>query len=124
MYQKPIEIRARLRKPYYANFLDYFHDNSNEDHFYKILQNKCSNHLIKSKILETNYKYPFNNEGFYFKNDNIKCYDKNGTECLIEDCIDRDVVMKLTIINYDFTDKERIVGCCIKVKKISIKADK
>jgi hypothetical protein len=54
MYQKPIEIRARLRKPYYANFLDYFHDNSNEDHFYKILQNKCSNHLIKSKILETN----------------------------------------------------------------------
>jgi hypothetical protein len=124
-YKKPIFIRARLRKHNYANFLEYFHTNKKDDHFYKLLSNYSSDHLIKTCVQESEYKSVFDEEGFYFKKDNLVCYDKFNKVCLIENCIDQDVVMKLTIILYDFMDDEkRLVGCCIKVKEIRIKNDR
>ncbi len=117
-YSKPIyiSIKARLRQPTYANFLEYYHKGSaDNDHFYKYLVKLSTEHKLFMKDAES-FKLSFTQEGFYFKTlDIVKCKNAIGKPCLLEDLLDRDVVFKLKILPYDFLTPEgkQIIGISI-----------
>jgi hypothetical protein len=122
---KTYNIKAVLRNYNFANYYDYFHNNSLEDYFYKIivketniLQNNLNNLNNLNETIEL--KVP-NKEGFYFKTDNTIYCLKNGVICSPEDIIDCNVLINLVIYNYDFVkNSTKIIGVGIKAKKIKV----
>lgn len=124
--KKKYSVRVRLRQPNYANFLEYYHNNTTNDYFYKILLKHLEDLEISSKIDMKLIKSNFTKEGFYFKNDKTTYYNKNNKICMPDDICDLDAVCDLTISPYDFTnsDKVRLVGLSIVANKITAKKDK
>jgi hypothetical protein len=124
---KYFTIKARLKDDHFANFFDKFHLNK-DDHFYKIIQAKCEEHLQISKIDRDVYKFPYTTDGFKFKSSSkspIRC-TINNKPAIIDDCFDRDVTMCLAVRCYDFIDKVtniRIVGSTIVVSSIKVIKD-
>lgn len=127
-YVKPkyLNIRARLRQPTYANFLEYYHKKSaSDDYFYKYLSKLTQEHKLFI-VSDTPFKSNFTAEGFYFKLiDGVKCKNVIGKPCLIEDILDRDVILKLKILPYNFqsTEGKQIIGISITALEIAAKID-
>lgn len=129
-YARPLNlsIKARLRQLNYANFLEYYHAGSAElDYFYTYLVNLSNKHKLFVKDADlTKFKSNFTKEGFYFKTTtSIKCKNAIGKPCLLEDILDRDVVLKLKITPYDFESEEgnQIIGISIQCIEASAKPD-
>jgi len=119
-HKKKYSIKARLRKPNFANYLSYYHENNSEkDYFYQIIKKTTNQLLITSKAELTQLKIP-TNEGFYFKNEKTVYFDKNNKICLAETICDQDVTIDLVVTPYDFTteDKIRRIGISIAATKI------
>ncbi len=119
---KIMSIKARLRNTSYANFLEFYHEQSAiTDHFYKYLIDLSNKHKLLVQA-DTNFKSNFTSEGFYFKvADRLKCKNALGKPCLIEDLIDRDVTMKLKITPYNFLSDEnkQLIGISMQAIEIT-----
>lgn len=124
-YVKPkiISTKIRLRTDKYANYYEYYHNNSSSDDFlYKYL---CS---VKEKnMINEDFKSNFTEEGFNFKfKDNITCRDVKGNRCILYDILDSDIVAKLSIKPYDFVSKDgkHLSGITINLLEANAKYDK
>jgi len=120
---KKIAGKAVLKNIYSATFYESFHNNAiNDDHIYKLIKNISEKHMIENNINVTDFKFPYNDNIFRFKNgDKIICLDKNNKPCMIEDCFDKNIVIYLSVTPYDFiSDDNRIVGVSLKVNKIKL----
>ena len=126
-FVKPIvlSVKVRLRSPIYANFLDFYHKKSINDSFYKYLLKLRDTHKLLVTDETVPFKSHFNSEGFYFKTDICKCKNVIGKPCLIEDILDRDVILKLKISLYNFTsqDNHQIIGMSIHATEAFAKYD-
>jgi hypothetical protein len=138
---KPILVRARLLKEDFAIFHKGFHHNKpKEDPFYKKLSKMVAEGLILSKVELEQFKPSFSIDGFSFKSTNTKFYNMDKKICMPDDCIDRDVIIKLLVTPYDFVvdnkqhyminhvsnkqGKQRLVGISIKALTITAVPDK
>jgi hypothetical protein len=104
----------RLRSDRYANYLTYYHNQSDSDKFYIVL-NKIVNDHKKHTNAGDIFKSPISQEGFYFKVDSrAKCLTKHKSPCIINELVESDVYCRFKIYPYDFTkDGVRIVGVSI-----------
>lgn len=132
---KKYTANVRLRSTKFANFNNYYHQQTYDDPFATWLREKIEEHKkivnIDNNVdnnIDNNidnkqtYHSPITQEGFYFKTlSNTKCTYKNKNVCIIDDLLDRDVSMKILLYQYDFVDKNgnRIVGTTIKVTDIN-----
>lgn len=123
---KPILVRARLLREDFAIFHKGFHQNKpKEDPFYKKLSKLVAEGLMLSKVDIKQFKSSFSADGFSFKSANTKFYNMDKKMCLPDECIDRDVIIKLLITPYDFVaDKKRLAGISIKAVTITAVPDK
>jgi hypothetical protein len=119
---KKISIKARLRQPNYANFLEYYHNNEvTNDYFYNYLTKLANSHKQLTNQ-DTKFKSNFTNEGFYFKTkEGLKCKNAIKKPCLINDLLDTDVTLKLKITPYNFLDTNnlQLIGIAIQVTEIN-----
>lgn len=123
---KPVQYKARLLKPNYAIFHKWFHlHDYSADAFYQYLQKKSNEQIVTARIEPDAFKYPMSNEGFYFKNDKTSYLDVHGKPCLQEDCLDRDVLITMSVVPYDFEPSpgKRLVGISITAKTVQVKND-
>lgn len=121
---KIYNIRARLRRENFANFAEYYHNQSLEsDHFYKILDKTVSDHkLTVSDADNIPFHSPITDEGFYFKSDNPKCKNLIGKPCLLGDILDNDVIMKVRVRPYNFVGSDgKHVGVSITLLEAQAK---
>lgn len=118
-----ITYKSHLLNGSFANFYDKFHDKNNtNDTLYKKISQLCEEHKKINRTDDVSFKLPYNSDGFYFKAEPyIKCTDRHGNSCIIDDLYDTDVQMTMRIIPYDLIDKstnQRKVGVIIKVLSI------
>jgi hypothetical protein len=130
---KKINVKARLLTAKKALFYLQFHENKiADDSFYKLIKKRCEEHILVSKVDAGIFKYPYDQTGFTFKtNLETSCYNENKEPCLIEDILDKDVILTLSVTPYDFVPKNgnndqtsRLVGMSIKVFGIRAVKDK
>ncbi len=117
--KKKVTVKARLRKPNYANYLKYYHAGSAaDDPFYKTIMKLITELSFITKLESSEIKGA-SNEGFFFKNDKTMYLDINGRLTLAESICDRDVMITLTIQQYDFTvNNTRKVGISITASEV------
>lgn len=120
-----LTAKAHLLNGSFANFYSVFHKNDIEyknysDPLHKKIIQCTEEHKLFTKV--DSLKLPYNLDGFYFKAEPyIKCVNKNGTPCIIDDLYDTDVMMTIKIIPYDLIDKatkQRRTGIMCKVTSI------
>lgn len=117
---------VRIRSDKFANFLDYFHNQSNDDQFKLLLNKIVQIHIKNTKVSEESFKSPIKGEGIYFKTTpNTKCYNISNKPCIINDIYETDAYCKFKILPYDFlADGQRIVGVSITLLEANAKLDK
>jgi len=122
-FAKTYNIRARLRRENFANFLDYYHKGTAEtDHFYQILSKIISDHKLGCNDELIQFYTPMTSEGFYFKSPDVKCKNLIGKPCLIDDILDNDAVIRLKVRPYDFVNEnKRMIGVSIHAVEIVAK---
>jgi hypothetical protein len=117
--KKKVNVRARLRRPNYANYLKYYHEKSAlEDPFYKLTVQLIDELALITRVDRTEIK-GYSNEGFYFKNDKTMYLDIHKKPCLAESICDRDVMIMCTIQQYNFeADGNRHTGVSITATEV------
>jgi hypothetical protein len=123
--KKYFTVKARILNLNYAHFYKRFHEQSDEDPFYKKIKDACDRHRLVTKVEFEGFKCPYNADGFWFKSATkspIPCVDVNGKAIVLDDCADKDASLELCILPYDFItpDRKRLVGVTIKVKSIKL----
>lgn len=111
--------KVRLRSINHANYYRFFHNETTDDALYKFIMKITLDH--KNITRSDEVRLTANAEGLTFKTENTRYLDVNGSYCMAEDCVDKDVLLELSIIPYDFiADGKRIVGISLKAKSIRI----
>ena len=117
---------VRIRSDKFANFLDYFHNQSTNDQFKLLLNKIVQSHIELTKVTEESFKSPVKGEGIYFKTTFMtKCHTLSNKPCIINDMCETDAYCKFKIQPYDFiADGKRIVGISITLLEANAKLDK
>ena len=117
---------VRIRSDRFANFLDYFHNQSNDDQFKLLLNKIVQSHIKLTKVTEESFKSPVKGEGFYFKTiPKTTCKTHTEKPCIINDIYETDAYCKFKVQPYDFlADGKRIVGISITLLEANAKLDK
>ncbi len=121
-----LNAKVRIRSDKFANFLEYYHSNSNADSFKETLNKIIYDHTTICKITPESFKSPVSSEGFYFKLlPQTKCKNLSNKTCIIDDIYESDAYCKFKIQPYDFMAKGvRIVGITITLINATAKFDK
>ncbi len=123
---KYLYATVRIRNDKFANFLEYYHSQSNDDPFKHALNKIIQQHIEITKITDETFKSPVTSEGFYFKmGPETKCTRITTKPCIINDIYEYDASCKFKVQPYDFNKNgNRIVGITIKLLEANAKLDK
>lgn len=120
-HKKKLTYKATLQSANYANYFNYYHLGEYNDPFYKIIANEINALLCKTKLEIHELKVP-TKEGFHFKNEYTTYLLADGTPCMPDAAINKDVLIYMTILPYDFVDQKNIrrAGLSITANQIRI----